>query len=343
MEFLGSSTEYLESGVVTKAEVLAKYSNAAYITVAVKHKEEQHLALADLIKASGLSVRADLSHTGRITHDTVMQVQKSQDGAIYKDTLFLFNAAGKCTVFNIDSKQKIGSFTLDKNAALSPHANSVCFSDVFYAEGDPFPVLYVNIYNNYWTTNDRKEGMCCAYRILEENGSYSTKLVQVLKIGFTNDYDLWNSAEGNGYHYYLPYGNFVVDVENGKYCAYVMRSEELGTRYFVFDLPKLQDGEIDEKYGVKRVVLTPNDIEKQFDCPEHHYIQGACCHAGKVYSVEGFRNNPALRIVDLNKGEQELFFNFSDVGVTDEAEFIDFYCGSCYYGDCHGNIYLIEA
>ena len=26
----------------------------------------------------------------------------------------------------------------------------------------------------------------------------------------------------------------------------------------------------------------------------------------------------------------------------EEAEFIDFYDGKCYYGDCHGKIYLIE-
>ena len=272
-----------------------------------------------------------------------------QDGAVFGKLLFRLNHKGDCRVYDMAAiasadgalVEPFTSFVLDRADEIVPHSNSVVFGREYYAEGDEFPLLYSNIYNNYAKTDAPMKGVCCVYRLERDGDGFKTTLVQLIEIGFVEDAELWKmSREKDGAR---PYGNFVVDVENGKYCAYVMRSEELGTRYFVFDLPKLQDGGIDEKYGVKRVVLTPNDIEKQFDCPEHHYIQGACCHAGKVYSVEGFRNNPALRIVDLNKGEQELFFNFSDVGITDEAEFIDFYCGSCYYGDCHGNIYLIEA
>ena len=97
--------------------------------------------------------------------------------------------------------------------------------------------------------------------------NFKTTLVQLIKIGFTDDYSLWKAyPDRDGVR---PYGNFVIDRDTGYYYAFVMRSETLGTRYFKFKIPSLHEGEPDSVYGVKRVILTPEDICDEFDCPYH--------------------------------------------------------------------------
>ena len=124
-----------------------------------------------------------------------------------------------------------------------------------------------------------------------------------------------------------------------------MRDGNNSTRYFSFDLPKLSDGEIDERFGVKKAVLTEDDIKDYFDTPYHNFIQGACFNDGKIYSTEGFNEtiHPAIRVIDTNERRQTLFFDFCEAGMPIEAEFIDFYNGNCYYGDAKGRLFLIES
>ena len=125
-----------------------------------------------------------------------------------------------------------------------------------------------------------------------------------------------------------------------------MRDAANATRYFSFKLPKLSDGVLDEMYGVNVVTLTVEDIVEQFDVEYHHFIQGACFHKGKIYSVEGFTNNvknpPALRIIDTKTKKQEFFLRFEDIGMSIEAEMIDFKDDVCYYSDVTGNFYTFE-
>lgn len=276
----------------------------------------------------------------------IAHIKGGQDGAVFGNCLFRFNGKGNGRAYEMDRIASGGEishfaeFTLDRAEEIAPHSNAVSFGSEYYAEGDEFPLLYSNIYNNYAKTDEPLKGVCCVYRLWREGDSFGTKLVQLIEIGFVEDAELWKaSPEKDGVR---PYGNFVVDREKGKYYAFIMRNEELGTRYFEFDLPRLEDGEPDSRYGVKRVVLGANDIKKRFDCPEHNYIQGACCHGGRIYSVEGFKNSPVLRVIDPEVGKQELFCDFAEHGVVDEAELIDFYNGKCYYSDCHGIVYLIE-
>ena len=97
---------------------------------------------------------------------------------------------------------------------------------------------------------------------------------------------------------------------------------------------------------MNRVVLQTSDIRWMFDCDYHHFVQGACCHNGKIYSVEGFTNNvknpPALRIINTKTKQQELYLKFEDLGLVDEAEMIDFKDDVCYYSDVDGNFYIFE-
>lgn len=264
---------------------------------------------------------------------SIGKIAKGQDGAIFDKYLFRFDSDGSCKVYNLNSLEKsVAAFKLDRYEELVPHSNAVVFGSEYYADGDEFPLLYSNIYNNYAEKEDELCGVCCVYRLWREDSEFKTKLVQTIKIGFT-DTTLWRSEEVKDVR---PWGNFVIDSKNKKYYAFVMRDGTKTTRYFEFNLPTLADGE--------NVVLTEKDVIKHFDVPYHNFLQGACFNNGKVYEVEGFgeRIHPAIRIIDVEKEEQIFHADFYEMGALFESELIDFYGDRCIYGDNQGNLFELE-
>ena len=271
-------------------------------------------------------------------------VVSGQDGAVFSGLVFRFDEKGICHVYDIKKfpdSAPVAVFTLDKADILAPHSNSVAFGNEYYQEGDEFPLLYTNVYNNYSKCDNQLKGVTCVYRIFREGDFFGSCLVGLIQIGFTED-PLWKSENGD----IRPFGNFALDKENGLYYAFTMRDGDKKTRYFSFKMPSLSDGKLDEKYGVNKVVLQKEDIIDYFDVDYHYFIQGAICEKGKIYSIEGFTddkvNRPAIRIIDTAGKAQESVVLFEELGSTVEPEFIDFEKEICYYADNHGNFYKME-
>ena len=271
----------------------------------------------------------------------------AQDGAIYGEYLFRFNAKGLCRVYDArglasgaENLTRIAEFSLSPADPLVPHFNAVCFGAEFFAEGDEFPLLYANLYNNYAKEENRREGVCCVYRVQRSGTDFAMTLVQILRIGFTED-PLWRSADTKDVR---PYGNFAVDTEKKLLHAFTMRDGEHKTRYFTFRLPALADSVPDGEFGIPSVTLGKEDILSYFDTEYHLYIQGACCHGGRIYSSEGFNEKvpPALRVIDPAQGKQLYHMHLPDYGYTVEAEWMEFYGGKCYYSDAHGKIFRVD-
>ncbi|MBQ6905806.1 MAG: hypothetical protein IJN75_02200 [Clostridia bacterium] len=270
-----------------------------------------------------------------------------QDGAVCGTELFRFDTKGKCTVFDLSeldhNEEKILSpksvFFLDKLDLVTPHSNAVFFGTEYYDVTDTYPILYTNVYNNYSASNDKRMGMLLAYRLQKINVGYKTTLLQIIKIGFTEDI-VWKSNEKE--HGVRPYGNFVA--ENGLLFAFVMRNEENGTRFFKFKLPSVRDGEASQD-GVAQLVLEKTDILEYFDLPYFRFVQGATMHNGKIYSTEGFTgdtlNQPAIRVIDT-KTKTEVYYNIMKQGYPDEAEMIDHLDDKCLYSDINGNLYACD-
>lgn len=278
----------------------------------------------------------------------VGKITWGQDGAIWGGYLFRFGSRGECFVYELAEVKKNGAeqetkpictFKLDKAELIAPHSNVVSFGNEYFSPDDEFPLLYSNIYNNYASAQDPLKGVTCVYRLQRNGAAFFTTLVQVIGVGFAEDAELWRSADGD----IRPYGNFAIDKEKGVYYAFTMRDQAQTTRYFAFELPKLADGDFDEKLGVRKVVLNTQDIKEYFDCEYHRFIQGACFHGGKIYSVEGFsgdeKNKPALRVIDVRNKRQEHYVDFVEMDMPVEPEFIEFYQERCYYCDGHGNVY----
>jgi hypothetical protein len=248
-----------------------------------------------------------------------------------------FGITPECT----ERLAELCTFQLDKLDLLTPHSNSVCFGTQFFRDGDPFPVLYTNLYNNY---PGKKEGMCCVYRILLADGVFSSQLLQVLKVDFVHDGALWYSENQNDIR---PYGNFTIDPATNKLYAFVMRDESRVTRFFRFSLPDIFLGEPDPVLGVPVYALTKDRIEQQFDTEYMHYMQGAACHNGLIYSVEGFTYPkstaiPTLRVVDTQAEAQVFSTDLIRYGLLKEPEFLEVYDGQLYYSDHSGATYLLR-
>ncbi len=265
----------------------------------------------------------------------------AQDGTIYGDTLFRFDAFGNGRAFSISEKAEKAKFKLERTDEWRPHCNSVCFGVERYDEDDEFPLMYANIYNNYAKCEDRREGAFCIYRVLRTDDSFKFSLAGVVKIDFVEDRRLWKSLDGEGD--VRPYGNFVIDCEKKKLYAFVMRDKEQVTRFFTFDIPKLSDGEM--KDGISYITLGESDVIDHFDAPYMRYMQGACAKNGVVYSVEGFAPgvNPArMQVIDMEKKIAVHDIQLGDYDLPKEPEFIDFYGDELFYSDATGRIFKVE-
>ena len=277
--------------------------------------------------------------------------RSGQDGAIYGDLLFRFDHLGKGAVYDLSPLKNqeqcepcelpvLSELMLDRVQELAPHSNSVVFGSERFDPSDELPLLYTNIYNNYAKAENPLVGVCCVYRVLREGNCFSTRLVQCIEIGFTNDAELWRS--GTDTADVRPYGNFVIDPTADRYYAFVMRDAASSVRYFSFRLPRLSEGVPHPTLGIPWVTLTHSDVLGFFDTPYHNYIQGAAVAPdGRIYSVEGFGKNPhpAIRIINPRTKTQEFFFDFYEAGLPIEAEMVDFYYDRCFYGDAHGNLF----
>lgn len=284
------------------------------------------------------------------------KIRGAQDGAICGDTLFRFNAKGTGFAYpmekvlnpeNQEEALSYAEFTLDKAELVCPHCNAVFFGKEKTEPDDEFPLLYANVYNNYSKEENRRPGQLCVYRIFREGESFSTALVQLIEIGFTDDASLWCSYEkGEENKDVRPYGNFLEDTENGILYAFTMRDKDRSTRYFSFRMPSVKDGDFDDALGVPRVILKKEDILDQFDTPYHKYIQGGAFHGGLLYSTEGFgekeTSRSAIRIVDPAKRCQTAFFDLCDAGLPVEPEWMDFYEGKCLYSNATGFVYEMD-
>lgn len=282
--------------------------------------------------------------------ERIAKICSGQDGAIWNRFLFRFKSNGECCVYDLEALSAfedgeaaaLSRFQLDKSELLMPHSNAVSFGCEYAAKGDEFPLLYTNIYNTYAKAENRMEGVCCVYRLWREGTGFETELVQLIRVGFTGDPTLWCSPDGRDVR---PYGNFVIDREKGKCYVFTMRDAGSTTRYFAFRLPRLGDGDWDARLGIRQVTLLPSDVVEWFDCPYQHYVQGACASYGRIYSLEGFTNDPinppALRIIDLQQRQEAALYRLEEAGLTIEPELIDFCDGRCLYADHDGNLYEI--
>lgn len=282
-----------------------------------------------------------------LQYESIGKIASGQDGAIWGDWLFRFDGNGSCRVYSLPDIREKAFFWLDRLDEWCPHSNAVFFGPQRWLPGDEFPLLYTNLYNTYSSAANRREGVLCVYRLTREGEVFSSELVQIIRIGFTENRDLWKSLDGKGD--VRPYGNFLADCDRGKLIAFVMRDREKVTRYFEFDLPDCRAGDLCTACGLRIVTLKEEDILACFDGEYANYLQGGCCHHGRLYSLEGFNasgenpsNPPRIQIMDTVNRVQLGAVDLYGAGLTVEPEWIDFREDDLLYCDAAGNLYRLD-
>lgn len=343
--YLGTSSWLGEGIPFTTSELMEKHPSGMYFRLVFRAVDQRNLTEDDIV-SSGVKFYLAGEEVPQpdfgFTFEDIGTIGTWQDGDIHDGKLFVFGAAGTGAVFDFETLEKLGGITLDEKDMIKPHANSVCFGSTYYKEGDKYPLLYINIYNNYSDSADRMEGTCCVYRVLESEGNFSTELVQVIKIGFTEDLELWKSKEDNGD--VRPYGNFVVDTDKDSLYAFVMRDADKTTRFFEFEIPEIGAGIFNESYGCNVVTLETDDIKNQFDSEYYNYLQGCCYYGGKILYMGDFGGDAPLYLMNLESRKITENYNLGYAGLRAEPEVIcvDDSDGSIYYCAADGILRELE-
>ena len=329
------------------SELKSNNANTAFFRVVISKLDESNITPESFSK-NGLKLVRDKEKYSDFTFENVFKIGSAnyggpwQEGAIFDGKLFMLNHDELGGVFDMQTGKMIGEFICDRDDFLSVHSNTICFGTEYYDENDKYPLMYICVYNNYEGQANQYEGHCGVYRIIEDGADFKGELVQVIRIGFTEDMNMWKSLPNRGD--VCPFGNFIVDTDKNDLYAYVMRDGTQTTRYYKFDLPKVDDGEYNSLFGCKTVTLNVEDIKDQFDTEYSVYLQGADYVDGMILSSSGLGHDRAggaiLRLVDLESKKVIKVFDAVSAGVLNEPEVIavDPDTKKVYYGSTDGQL-----
>ena len=344
--FLGSGASFSGNGVGVSVEKMLKANpDGVYFRLVLQSAYENDSIVLDE-KVPILFYTADEPWEAPMTTKMVAAIGSKQSGGIqdgeaFGDRLFVFDAVGTMNVYDVNTGEHLDACSLGNKDLLTPHVNSASFSNQYYAEGDTYPLIYTSMYNNLTPSNQYLLGTCCVYRITESAGQFSAQLVQVIRIGFIGDANLWTP-----YNDSRPFGNFVVDTDRNMFYALVPRDKTSTTRFLGFSLPKPDAGTYKEEYGCNQVILQATDIKRQFDVSYISSPQGCTYHDGKIYSVEGFGSfesaPPFLRVINVETGMIVRSVNLGQMGLIKEPEVITVANEQLYYLAIDGMLYKLS-
>ena len=198
-----------------------------------------------------------------------------------------------------------------------------------------------------WTVEPTSKTPEQAGLVIHRNGTvqgYTNDLVQIIKIGFTNN-PMWTSIAGASADQ-RPYGNFAIDYKNGYLYALALKYGDRVTRTIKFKLPSITEGTYNSTYDANVVTLQLEDILDFFDTPYAYSIQDVDFYNNYIFITEGFTNNnnePArMRVIDVvnqcQVAQFDIFYDFFPI----EPEFICWYQGELYYADSRLDVMKIK-
>lgn len=262
---------------------------------------------------------------------------KQQGMDICNNQIFALVDGGSCHVYSYTTKQFLGFFDLGSKRSGN-HCNSANFGTET-APGASFPLLYVSI----GKPGDKDEFALYVESITQSNGTYSSKLVQTIRMDQSRFADV-------GLQPIWGCPNWMVDKERGYLWAFsaikrtlVETTGDMSTNKYVatkYRIPTLSEG--------KEVVFTEKDVLDQAVMTFDTYItQGGTMHDGLLYYCYGYGGSstitPArIRIYDTDTrkivGRLEL-----EQFVTQEPEDLSIYNGKLYLNTNSDYIYELTS
>ena len=254
---------------------------------------------------------------------------KHQSAACYGDyVFFLLDGMKEVQMYNIQKKKDI--FTLTQTAlgqASVYHCNQSCFGKEKYHPEDPFPLLYVSMF--------QASGRCSSmvYRILpnwntasDEYNSFSLDLVQRI---------YYPKASNTNALYYV---NAVIDTINN--CIYTYSSNSypstinyLKCQISKFPLPDAHSGNVvfEDKDIIESYAVDAASANMQGGAIDNNML-----YIGRGYPGAGYVN---LYIIDLLEKRIKYNVDLLNNGFYEEPEGAFFYNGILYISTSYYKIY----
>ena len=204
------------------------------------------------------------------------------------------------------------------------HNNTACFSNIYYEQGDSYPLLYVSEEN----INEHK---AVIYRIKEtKEGAISAEIIQTLIFPEPIEMGLY-------------YPNIAVDTDAGflYLTGFSWESWNKGERgnavqILRFRLPSFKEGPV--------IKFCTKDILKRYCSDFKVATQGAAVRGGKLYQVFGGPGNSCLVCTDLSTGIE--VFRSELNGIPGEPEGLGFHNDriivTCNEGEVYRSDLIVE-
>lgn len=200
--------------------------------------------------------------------------------------LFQFqHANANIYIYDLEAKSFVGTISI-KDVSHN-HCNSVSFSNFFFEENDPFPLIYVSG-SSSGTYNHVQ-----VYRITKESNAFSVTKIQEITLPAS-------SASNN-----LYWTGAVIDKINNYMYIYANSN---GAQIAKFDIPDIRN---------PNITLTDDDILEQFSLPSFTHQQGSCIKDSLLYIMDGVPNwgdTNYLRIIDLKNKKDFRKLNLTELG-----------------------------
>lgn len=285
----------------------------------------------------------------------VLNKRESIQGfAIHGDIGFVSFHSGACAAYDLVTRSgepidifKFGSFNAgDPDKRYANHANMGMFSEIYYEDGDEFPLLYVTAGNSGEQDENGYIGYCAVERISRSEKNFSSECVQ--KIYYNNtgiENTAWETPGWGWYAFFVDTKKELFYTLSARYRTIIDFIDKYDQNNYIvtkFKLPKLTEkGE--------SVVLRPTDILDQiffpFDvlCTQGGVLKDDCIWY--TFGVGNAKYPDAIHVFDLEKREIVKRIDLSDsIFGHQEIECIDFYNGKILVNTNTnpGNLYLID-
>lgn len=250
---------------------------------------------------SSLFAQSEASPLKEKAFEKYMDLEKPkasvQGGACFGVFLFVGHDRNSfMDVYDMTSRMYVCSMTMQTPEPQNRcHANTINFGNLYYKNGDEFPLLYVS--SGYTISNTDDRSNVYVYRISknvvrDDSLVFRSELVQTISIiGASwsecitdNEHDaIWINYEGNDISCFLKYP---VPAVRQKYIL----------------------------INPCETVALDTIITKNFKILKHN--QGILCHNGYIYTpfgVPAWREEPYLSIIDLDKKDYAHIVNLYDL------------------------------
>lgn len=311
-EFIIHSDTTITSDTIFKNDTTIINGDTIIVTDTVINKDtiikndtttliDKRIVVLDFTTLSSNNIKVEKAFNLEITSDG-----RFQGMAIYGDYMFQTHHA-KNYIDVYDLKEEKLLFSIQSKREEEIHCNNADFSNCFYEENDPFPLLYLEHKGIYNKTS--------VFRIIKNDSIYTTEKIQTLSFSPCSSC-ITNNDNENGFMY-ISYG-----LDGHSYTAKIYIPD--------FKTPELN------------ISLEKDSCLEVFDDLSGTKVgQDAIIYKNKLFQLKGYSGEGEISIIDLINHKLIYVLKFREFKMTGEPEGIAWYKDHLVVSTIGGQVYNV--